>query len=448
MERLLLPRSSDCFAAEWGRGRVESALVCVDCRDFFLGVSQKMARQTRREFIEQSIFAAAAASFAAMPRPTRAATETKGPRSPNEKLHVACVGVNGRGRDHMQWMLRPGSDVEIVAIVDVDEAVGKARVDSVKKHTHKAPKYYRDIRQMLEDPSIDIVSIATPNHWHSLAAIWAIQAGKDVYVEKPVSHNVKEGRRLVQAARKYNRIVQAGMQSRSLSGAKEAIDFVRSGKIGEVKLARGLCYKIRGSIGPRGVYAVPKSVDYDLWLGPAPEKPLTRKSLHYDWHWIWDYGNGDLGNQGIHQMDVCRWGLDVHDIGSSVLSYGGRFGYEDAGQTANSQVSIHEYPNGKRVVFEVRGLKTPKLLGDEDRRGVLRHGRVRGRGRGRLRLGHRVRFEGERDQEIQRRRDARSLEELHERRPQPQTPGLKRRSPRRAPVERAVPPGQHLVPVG
>jgi predicted dehydrogenase len=322
-----------------------------------------MARQTRREFIEQSIFAAAAASFAAMPRPTRAATETKSPRSPNEKLHVACVGVNGRGRDHMQWMLRPGSDVEIVAIVDVDEAVGKARVDSIKKRTHKAPKYYRDIRQMLEDPSIDIVSIATPNHWHSLAAIWAIQSGKDVYVEKPVSHNVKEGRRLVQAARKYNRIVQAGMQSRSLSGAKEAIEFVRSGKIGEVKLARGLCYKIRGSIGPRGVYAVPKSVDYDLWLGPAPEKPLTRKSLHYDWHWIWDYGNGDLGNQGIHQMDVCRWGLDVHDIGTSVLSYGGRFSYEDAGQTANSQVSIHEYPNGKRVVFEVRGLKTPKLLG-------------------------------------------------------------------------------------
>ncbi len=218
MDRLLLHRGPPLALPPSGAAVEWSRLWCVSIvAIFFWGVSQNMARQTRREFIEQSIFAAAAASFAAMPRPTRAATETKSPRSSNEKLHVACVGVNGRGRDHMQWMLRPGSDVEIVAIVDVDEAVGKARVDSIKKRTHKAPKYYRDIRQMLEDPSIDIVSIATPNHWHSLAAIWAIQSGKDVYVEKPVSHNVKEGRRLVQAARKYNRIVQAGMQSRSLS---------------------------------------------------------------------------------------------------------------------------------------------------------------------------------------------------------------------------------------
>jgi hypothetical protein len=153
------------------------------------------------------------------------------------------------------------------------------------------------------------------------------------------------------------------MQCRSNPGMQELMKFVQSGKIGEVKLARGLCYKRRGSIGPKGNYSVPQSVDYDLWSGPAQLKPLTRPHLHYDWHWMWDYGNGDLGNQGIHQMDLARWGLGVDDIGTSVLSYGGRLGYEDAGETANTQVSIHEYPNGKRLVFEVRGLKTPPLRG-------------------------------------------------------------------------------------
>jgi predicted dehydrogenase len=321
-----------------------------------------MSQPTRRDFLEQSILTAAAAALAATPKAIRANDEPIQSKSPNSKLHVACVGVNGRGSDHMQWM-GANSGCLIAAIVDVDEAVGNSRVAMVKKKTGKAPTYYRDIRKMLEDPSIDVVSIATPNHWHTLAAIWAIQSGKDVYVEKPVSHNVSEGRRLVQAARKHNRIVQAGMQSRSLKGAIDAIKYVRAGKIGEVKLARGLCYKRRDSIGPKGTYKVPSTVDYNLWLGPAPNKPLTRQSLHYNWHWFWDYGNGDLGNQGIHQMDVCRWGLGVDHIGTGVLSYGGRLGYEDAGETANTQVSIHEYPEGKRIVFEVRGLKSPKLLG-------------------------------------------------------------------------------------
>ena len=179
--------------------------------------------------------------------------------------------------------------------------------------------------------------------------------------EKPVSHNVSEGRRVVQAARKHDAVVQTGTQCRSMPGMREAIEFVHSGKIGEVKLARGLCYKRRPSIGPKGKYEVPASVDYNLWCGPAPMKPLTRKKLHYDWHWVWDTGNGDLGNQGIHQMDIARWGLGVNDIGYGVVSYGGRLGYEDAGETANTQVSIHEYRGSKRLVFEVRGLETPTL---------------------------------------------------------------------------------------
>jgi predicted dehydrogenase len=219
-----------------------------------------------------------------------------------------------------------------------------------------------DMRKCFEDPSINIVSIATPNHWHALAAIWAVQAGKDVYVEKPVSHNVTEGRRIVEAARKYKRIVQTGTQSRSNPGMRDAIAFMHGGGIGEVKLARGLCYKPRGSIGPKGNYDVPASINYDLWSGPAPLHTLTRPKLHYDWHWQWDYGNGDLGNQGIHQMDIARWGLNEMNLGQSVMSYGGRFGYEDAGETANTQVCIHEFGGGKRLVFEVRGLKTDALM--------------------------------------------------------------------------------------
>ena len=183
-----------------------------------------------------------------------------------------------------------------------------------------------------------------------------------MYVEKPVSHNVSEGRRAVQAARKHNKIVQTGTQCRSTGATNAAVEFVQSGGIGEVNLARGLCYKRRGSIGPRGKYPIPQSVDYNLWTGPAALLPLTRPKLHYDWHWQWNTGNGDLGNQGIHQMDICRWGLGLDGIGQGVLSYGGRFGYEDAGETANTQVNIHDYGD-KQIIFEVRGLPTEKLRG-------------------------------------------------------------------------------------
>jgi predicted dehydrogenase len=220
----------------------------------------------------------------------------------------------------------------------------------------------KDIRKLLEEKSIQAVSIATPNHWHSLGAIWAIQAGKDVYVEKPVSHNVLEGRRVVQAARKHQRMVQTGTQSRSNAGMRKAMEFIQVGGIGEVMISRGLCYKRRDSIGPRGNYEVPKEVDYDLWSGPAQILPLTRKRFHYDWHWQWEYGNGDLGNQGIHQMDLCRWALGEDRLSDRVWSFGNRLGYVDAGETANTQVVVHDY--GKRkLIFEVRGLPTPEYKG-------------------------------------------------------------------------------------
>ena len=314
-----------------------------------------MAQQTRREFLENSMLAAAAAvGSSGMAVPLFA--EEKQSTSPSERLRVAVVGVNGRGQSHIGGF---GSrkDCEIAAICDVDEGVGQARVEAIGKSTGKKPEYVQDIRKLLEDKSIDIISIATPNHWHALGAIWAIQAGKDVYVEKPVSHNVSEGRRIVEAARKHNKICQTGTQSRSMPGTIEMMKFLHSGGIGEVKLAHGLCYKRRGSIGPKGVYDVPAKVNYDLWTGPAPLHQPTRQKFHYDWHWQWDYGNGDLGNQGIHQMDLARWGLGLDDVGQSVTSYGGRFGYEDAGETANTQINIHDYGD-KTLVFEVRGLPT------------------------------------------------------------------------------------------
>ncbi|VAX35725.1 Myo-inositol 2-dehydrogenase, partial [hydrothermal vent metagenome] len=317
-----------------------------------------MSRLSRREFLENSMLATVTAAAATYAPTSLNAFEDKTSKSPNERLRVAVLGVNGRGRTHIDSFLRR-NDCQVAAIVDPDENVGmKKGVARVEKKTGEKPAFYQDLRRVMDDKSIDIISIATPNHWHSLAAIWAMQAGKDVYLEKPISHNVSEGRRVVQAARKYNQICQAGTQCRTMPGTVDAIKFLHAGGVGDVKLARGLCYKPRKSIGPKGLHNVPKGVDYNLWLGPAPlMKQVPRPRFHYDWHWQWDYGNADMGNQGIHQMDIARWGLGVDSIGDSVLSYGGRLGYEDAGQTANTQVNIHGYGD-KTIVFETRGLKT------------------------------------------------------------------------------------------
>jgi predicted dehydrogenase len=280
----------------------------------------------------------------------------------NDQLRVAVVGVHGRGSDHVSGFAGKHNCI-VATICDADSAVINGAMQKAEKAQHQAPKFEQDIRKVLEDKSIDIVSIATPNHWHALAAIWAMQAGKDVYVEKPVSHNVSEGRRIVETARKYNRICQTGTQIRSSTGVREAMDFLHSGKLGKVNVARGLCYKPRNTIGKvKGEQPIPKTIDYDLWSGPASIKPLMRQHLHYDWHWIWEYGNGDLGNQGIHQMDVARWGLGKNELAQSVLSIGGRFGYVDDGQTPNTQICVFNYRDSE-LIFEVRGLKTDGFKG-------------------------------------------------------------------------------------
>jgi len=272
----------------------------------------------------------------------------------NDTVRVACVGVRGQGRTHLS---RYGAmpNVEVAAICDIDENVQNARVADLEKAGKKRPALYTDIRKLLEDKSIDAVSIATPNHHHTLQTIWACQAGKDVYVEKPCSHDMFEARQIVAAAHKYNRLVQHGTNSRS-SIARDAIAHLREGLIGDVYMARGLCYKWRDTIGRKPEEPVPPGVHYDLWLGPAMEHVFTQNRFHYNWHWFWEYGNGDLGNQGIHQVDVCRWGLGVK-YPTKVSAIGGHFMFDDDQETPNTLNATFEFDdNGKKkmMVFEVR----------------------------------------------------------------------------------------------
>jgi predicted dehydrogenase len=320
-----------------------------------------MRSATRRDFLHEAMMAASTGLFASSARSAPTSAET--PRGPAaERLRVAVLGVNGRGMAHIRSFAGRHNCV-VAAICDPDCGVVDRALRSAAAAQDVIPRYEPDLRRVLDDRSIDIVTIATPNHWHALAAIWALQAGKHVYVEKPVSHNVLEGRRMVEAARKYRRICQAGMQSRSNPGMREAMAFLHAGKLGKIRLARGLCYKRRPGIGKvEGAGVLPKTVDYDLWCGPAPKKPLARQSLHYDWHWQWDFGNGDLGNQGIHEMDKARWGLGKDTLPRSVLSVGGRFGPADDGETANTQLCVYDYGDCT-LLFEVRGLPTKPLLG-------------------------------------------------------------------------------------
>ncbi|NLP10262.1 Gfo/Idh/MocA family oxidoreductase, partial [bacterium] len=253
----------------------------------------------------------------------------------NEDVRVGIIGIRSKGAQHIEEFYKiPG--VRVVALCDADLDILHRETD--KFSSRKEPvAAYQDLRRLLDDPQIDAVAIATPNHWHSLAAIWACQAGKDVYVEKPVSHTVREGRKLVEAARKYNRIVQAGTQNRSDTGFREAIEFIRQGHIGKILYAHGVWYKERTSIGRvTQPQPVPASVDYNLWTGPAKMQPLMRRRLHYDWHWFWEYGDGEMANIGVHQIDDCRFALNLNHYPKRLWSLGGRFVFDDDGETPNT----------------------------------------------------------------------------------------------------------------
>ncbi len=298
---------------------------------------------TRRTFLKQASLLGAAGALSA-----RAWGQVAGA---NDDIRIAVVGVNGRGRNHLAT-LAGIRGVRIVALCDPDAAV----LARARQALGAEVKTFADVRELLASPEVDAITIATPNHWHSLAGIWACQAGKDVYVEKPVSHNVWEGRQLVAAASRYRRVVQAGMQIRSGEGLQEAVAWVQAGHLGRITAARGFCYKRRRSIGlTQGPQPVPASVDYDLWCGPVPKAPLRRTQFHYDWHWQYVTGNGDVGNQGIHQMDVARWFLGESGLPRHTLSVGGRLGYIDDGDTPNTQVIVHDFATAP-LVFEVRGL--------------------------------------------------------------------------------------------
>jgi predicted dehydrogenase len=283
--------------------------------------------------------------------------------SPNDTIRIACVGVRSQGRSHLRAYNKM-QNVEIASIVDIDESVLNARLGDVEKMGRKRPTGYTDLRKLLEDKSIDAISIATPNHNHTMQTVWACQAGKHVYVEKPCSHDMFEARQIVAAAKKYNRLVQHGTNSRS-GGARDAVKQMREGVIGDIYLARGLCFKWRDTIGHKPVEPVPPGVHYDLWLGPAPLHEFTRNRFHYNWHWFWDYGNGDLGNQGIHQVDVCRWGLGV-TYPTKVSATGGHFMFDDDQETPNTLIASYEFDNhGRKVMmeFEVRHWITNKEAG-------------------------------------------------------------------------------------
>jgi predicted dehydrogenase len=247
--------------------------------------------------------------------------------------------------------------VRVAYVCDPDRDLAEELATQVEKEHGYRPQAVQDMRRVFDDKTVKTVSIAAPNHWHALAAIWAMQSGKDVYVEKPVSNTIEEGERMVQAARKLGRICQSGTQNRSVGAHAAIVDYVRAGKLGEVSLARTIIYGKRGSIGARGSYPVPPNIDHNLWLGPASQTVLTRPQLHYDWHWVWDTGNGELGNNNIHYVDLVRWMLGLNGLGDSVWSIGGRLGYEDAGETPNTQMVVHTF--GKQTIIqEVRGLKS------------------------------------------------------------------------------------------
>jgi predicted dehydrogenase len=310
---------------------------------------------TRRQFLGKSATAVIVAGTMAQGKVFGA----------NSRIGVCTIGFHGQGHSHIQDILGLPGEAEYVALCDVDSTVLDEWTTKVQEKQGKAPKKYKDIREALQDKSIDAITIATPNHWHSLAAVWGCQAGKDVYVEKPMSHNVYEGRQVVAAAQKYGRIVQHGTQNRSESTLIRDMKLMHDGFIGKIIESRGYVYKNgnRGSIGRGKPGPVPEYLDWTLWQGPSQEHPFMinteRKKpglyVHYDWHYFWEYGNGEIGNQGVHQMDEAVWG---HNRGLPVRVYssGGRFGLDDDGQTPNTQATVFTYADGSILTFQVRNL--------------------------------------------------------------------------------------------
>jgi predicted dehydrogenase len=296
---------------------------------------------TRRTF-----FSYAAAAAVAATRQSAVAA--------NDKVDVAVIGLGGRGQNHMDLYAKL-PDANIVALCDVNQAALERAQAKVKGLTGQTPKGYSDMRQVFDDKSVQAVSMPVPNHWHALSTIWACQAGKDVYIEKPACWNVFEGQQMIAAARKYGRMVQVGSQSRSQEHKIKAMRLLHEGVIGKVYLAKGLCFKRRLSIGHKEDEPIPPGLDWDNFLGPAPMRPYNELRFRYNWHWFWDTGNGDIGNQGVHEMDIARWGLN-RGLPQSVSSTGGKYYVpaNDVQETPNTQMATYNYGDAE-LMFEVRG---------------------------------------------------------------------------------------------
>jgi predicted dehydrogenase len=333
-----------------------------------------MTHITRRQFVGGSVAAGLGLAFAG---------PTSQVRGANGDIRVAVVGINGRGGSHIS-AFGDMKGVRLVALCDVDRKVLGSKAEAFEKKFSRKVETYGDVRKLLENKDIDAISIATPNHWHSLATIWACQAGKDVYVEKPCSHNLFEGHKCLDAARKYNRIVQHGTQSRSSKSWAKQVAAIASGKYGKLLVSKGAASKDgsgRWSIGFKPIKEPPENLDYNIWLGPAPQQPYHENLVHYNWHWFWDFGNGEIGNQGVHQMDIARWAIPGGTLPTSVIGMGGRWvnsteghpPYTDQAQTPNCELTIMDF-GGPLLVFEVIGLvqragvdgkKYPQNVGNE-----------------------------------------------------------------------------------
>ena len=303
-----------------------------------------MCEVSRRGFIASGVSAAAAASVA-----TSAAAV-----GANDTVRAAVLGVNGRGKSHIT-ALGKIDGVQVALLCDPDEQVLARRAEEFEQKYGRKVETETDMRKVFERKDIDVVTVATPNHWHSLATIWACQADKDVYVEKPGSHNLFEGRKMIEAAQRYKRIVQHGVQLRSSPAIQEAVEHLRAGTIGDVYMARGLVFRWRPSIGNKPDEQQPPShLDWDLWQGPVQARAFSQRLVHYNWHWHWDYGNGDVGNQGIHETDLCQWGLDVQ-LPSQIVGMGGKFLWDDDKETPEVLTTCYSYPEQKKMIqFEVR----------------------------------------------------------------------------------------------
>jgi len=305
----------------------------------------------RRGFLKKSAVAAAGLMVSA-PMVKKGFAKN----SPNETVNIGVTGIRSRGRAHYRSFGKI-PNVNVAAICDIDENLFPKAVEDIEKMTGKKPKTYVDFRDMIQDKDIDAVSIATPDHWHALQTIWACQAGKDVFVEKPSSHNIYESRKMVEAARKYNRVVQVGTQARSSPVHKEAIKLLNDGYIGKVYMGRALIFKSRSSIGRKKDSLIPKGVNWDIFLGPAPYRPFNENRFHYTWHWYWDTGTAEIGNQ-VHQIDIARWGMDkrVHPV--KIHSAGGFYAWDSDQETPNLQTATFEYEDGMMMENETRQLFT------------------------------------------------------------------------------------------